>query len=328
MITFETAPTLPPWLDRLLPFERHVYRLQKGEDAGKRIHFLAQGTGSQPVVLLHGNPTWSFLWRKVITALMEDGGAARYRCLAPDLLGLGLSDRLPSLKSHSIARHAEAITEWMEALGLQNPILVCQDWGGPILTAAGRRFAERGNSIAGIVILNTAVVVPDHPRNTPFHRFANRPLISDFVFRVLGFPVKLPMSTLHKVQGDPASIRGEVAKAYRWPIGRERGWHDRGIALALARMVPNHPAHPSMAELKATEAWLRSYDGPIAFVWGERDPVLGRALKRHTEAFPDAPVTRTEAGHFLQEEVPEEIAAAVRGLTPNPSPKGRGAFGD
>ena len=309
--TFEPAPDLPTWLARHMPFERRVYRLQTGEDAGKRIHFIDYGEGEQPVVLLHGNPTWSFLWRKVITELMKEGGSTKYRAVAPDLLGLGLSDRLPSMKSHSIARHAEAIAEWMEALELQNPILVCQDWGGPILTAAGRRWVERDHTIGGLVILNTAVVVPDHPRNTAFHRFANRPLISDFVFRVLGFPVCFPMSTLHKVQGDPASIRGEVAKAYRWPF---RSFHDRGTPLALARMVPNHPDHPSMAELKTTEAWLRGYDGPIRFVWGDKDPVLGRALRRHTEAFPDAPVTRTQAGHFLQEEVPQEIAAAVRGI--------------
>ncbi len=313
--SFEPAPALPDWLARHLPFERRVYRLRKGEDAGKRIHFLDHGEGDQPVVLLHGNPTWSFLWRKVITALMADGGSTRYRAIAPDLLGLGLSDRLPNMRSHSIARHAEAITEWMEALELHNPILVCQDWGGPILTAAGRRWEERGASagrtVAGLVILNTAVIVPAHPRNTAFHRFARRPLVSDLVFRVLGFPVCHPLSVLHKVQGNPASIRGEVARGYRWPL---RGWHDRGTALALARMVPNTPDHPSMAELKATEAWLRGYGGPVAFVWGEKDPILGRALKRHREAFPDASVTRTQAGHFLQEEVPEEIAAAVRGI--------------
>jgi haloalkane dehalogenase len=308
---FEPAPALPHWLAHHLPFERRFYRLQHGEDAGKRIHFLDHGEGHQPVVLLHGNPTWSFLWRKVITALMADGGSTRYRAVAPDLLGLGLSDRLPSMGSHSIARHAEAITEWMEALELQNPILVCQDWGGPILTAAGRRWVEHSHTIGGLVILNTAVIVPAHPRNTAFHRFARRPLVSDLVFRVLGFPVKRPLSTLHKVQGDPDSIRGEVARAYRWPL---RGWHDRGTALALARMVPNTPDHPSMAELQATEAWLRGYGGPVSFVWGEKDPILGRALKRHREAFPNAAVTRTQAGHFLQEEVPEEIAAAVRGI--------------
>ena len=309
--SFESPPTLPAWLALHLPFERHIYRLQQGQDAGKRIHFIDHGQGGQPVVLLHGNPTWSFLWRKVIAELMAGDGSSKYRAVAPDLLGSGLSDRLPSMQSHSIARHAEAICEWMEALELQNPILVCQDWGGPILTAAGRRWVERGGTVKGLVILNTAVIIPAHPRNTPFHRFAKLPLISDFVFRVLGFPVKYPLSVLHKVQGDSKSIRGEVARAYRWVL---RGWHDRGMALTLARMVPNSPEHPSMAELKATEAWLRSYDGPVAFVWGEKDPILGRALKRHLEAFPDAPVTRTQAGHFLQEEVPGEIAAAVRGL--------------
>lgn len=294
---FEPAPPIPDFLTKEFAFDRGIYRLERGVDAGRRLHFVDHGPrGARPVLMLHGNPTWSFLWRKVIAALPE------FRSVAPDLLGLGLSDKPSRVEDHSAERHADAVAELVEALDLRGVVLVVQDWGGPIGVGAAARLPER---FAGAVVANTSVLLPDWPRGTAFHRFARRPLVSDLVFRVLGFPVGF----LHRVQGDPASIRGPVARAYRWPLRRLR---DRAAPLALARMVPDGPDHPSVPELRRGEAWIRGFGGPIALVWGTRDPILGRALKWHEKAFPAAPVTRTEAGHFLQEEVPEELAAAVR----------------
>lgn len=245
--------------------------------------------------MLHGNPTWSFLWRKVIPLLPE------LRCIAPDLLGFGLSDRLPRLEDHSVQRHAEAIVELVEALDLQGIVLALQDWGGPIGAVVGSMVPNR---IAGVVLSNTAVVLPARPRGTPFHKFARLPVVSDLVFRGLGFPQNI----LHRVQGDRSSIRGVVAKAYTWPL---RGLSDRAGPLALARMVPDGPDHPSMPTLKRGEAFMMGFSGPMALVWGTRDPILGRALAKHELAFPRAYVASTQAGHFTQEEIPDEIATAV-----------------
>lgn len=128
--------------------------------------------------------------------------------------------------------------------------------------------------------------------------------MSDFAFRVLG----VPQNMLGRVQGDRRSIHGEVARAYRWPL---RSWKDRITPLALARMVPDGPDHPTMPALRRGEDWVRSFAGPIALVWGTADPIMGSALRRHERELPQATVTRTGAGHFLQEEVPEELAAAV-----------------
>jgi pimeloyl-ACP methyl ester carboxylesterase len=294
---FEPAPPLPSFLAAALPFARGAYRLEAGADAGRRLHFIDQGPrDGRPVLMIHGNPTWSFLWRKVIAALPE------LRCVAPDLLGLGLSDKPRRVAEHSVDRHCDAVAELVSALDLTGAVLVVQDWGGPIGAGVGARLPER---IAGAVVANTSVLLPDRPKGTAFHRFARRPLVSDFAFRVLGFP----LGSLHRIQGDPASMRGKVARAYRWPLRRLR---DRVAPLALARMVPDRPDHPSVPAILRGEAWARSFGGPVALVWGTRDPILGRALKWHEEAFPEAPVTRTDAGHFLQEEVPEELAAAVR----------------
>ncbi|MBZ5714623.1 alpha/beta fold hydrolase [Nannocystis pusilla] len=289
------VPELPAWLAALLPLRRSVSALADGS----RIHRIDHGDPEAPVVLmLHGNPTWSFLWREVIARLPE------LRCVAPDLLGFGLSSRI-SLHEHGIDRHADALAELVTRLELRRFVLVGQDWGGPLATALGARLPER---VVGVVLGNTSVVAPTHPRGTWFHRFARVPVVSDVVFRGLGFP----QFALSAVQGDRASIRGPVSRAYRWPL---RHLSDRAGPLALARMVPGSLEHPSMPALRRGEAWLHAFvagGGPLALVWGERDPILGRGLARHVRAFPTATVTRTQAGHFLQEEVPAELAAAVR----------------
>ena len=288
---------LPPWLAAQLPFDAGTLTLASGKDAGRRIAYLDHGPReARPVLMVHGNPTWSFLWRKVIAAMPE------VRSVAPDLLGLGLSDKPRRLAEHSVERHAGAVAELVRALDLRDAVLVGQDWGGPIATLAAAQLPER---FRGLVLANTSVLLPERLRGTAFHRFARRPLVSDLAFRLLAFPQR----ALHRVQGDPGSIRGLTARAYRWPLRRLR---DRAAPLALARMVPDGPEHPSVPALRRGEAWVRRFHGPTELVWGTRDPILGRALRRHEEAMPEARVTRTEAGHFLQEEVPEELAAAVR----------------
>ena len=285
-------PELPRWLDSMLPFER--YALRVGE---QRMHVMESGAG-RPVLLMHGNPTWGFLYRKVVASL--DGQAMRF--VIPDLIGLGLSTKPRDSGAHTLDAHARWLGELIDELDLRDVLLVVQDWGGPI---GLRAFADRRDRLSGLVILNT-VIGPPRPgfRPTAFHRFARMPVVSDFAFRVVGFP----QISLGRAQGDPSSIRGDVARAYRFPLRRFR---DRIAPLALARMVPDSGAHPSIEPLARCQELVESFRGPTAIVWGDRDPVLGR-LRRHIErVLPDARVTVTRAGHFLQEEVPREIAAAI-----------------
>lgn len=294
---FTAAPALPEFLAPLFPFDRRCLTLAEDRNAGHRLHFVDTGRGGdRSVLLLHGNPTWSFLWRRVIEDLDE------LRCVAPDLLGLGLSDRLPRLDDHTVDRHAESIVELVEGLDLSGITLVGQDWGGPIGVAAAARTPER---IAGVVLANTAVVLPRRLRGTAYHRFGRVPVVSDIVFRLFGFPLK----SLHRAQGDPDSISGVVARAYLWPLRRVA---DRVAPLALTRMVPDGPDHPSVPALERAQDWLLGFRGPTALVWGTRDPILGRALSRHQKQLPEAIVRTTDAGHFLQEEVPEVLAQAIR----------------
>ena len=288
---FEPAPPLPDWLQAELPYRRRV--LRSGEYG---LHFIDDGQGPA-ALLLHGNPTWSFLWRKVIRQLL----AANVRVVAPDLIGLGLSDKPRDARVHTLGFHGGHIGTLVEALGLDEVTLVGQDWGGPVL---GLVAAQQRARVRGAVFANTALGVPRRIRLSAFHRLANLPVVSDIFFRLLNLPVALmPM-----VQGDRASIGPTERRAYRYPL---RAFRDRVAPLALARMVPAGPEHPTIQSLAQVEQWARSFAGPVRLVWGTRDPILGAALRGARRLFPQADVIETSAGHFLQEEVPDTLTKAI-----------------
>lgn len=269
---------------------------------GYAMHVMERGAG-RPVLMLHGNPTWGFLYRKIVAQLAK----APLRVILPDLVGLGFSDRTKDPAEHRLDAHARWLGVLLDRLaredGLNGLVVVVQDWGGPI---ALRALADRPGLATGLVVLNT-VVGPPRPgfRPSAFHRLARAPLLSDLLFRVFG----VPQVALHVAQGDRASIRGDVARAYRFPL---RGLARNAAPLALARMVPNGPEHPSVEPLERCQSFYEAFEGPVEIVWGLRDPVLGRVVGHLERLRPGTKVTRTPAGHFLQEEVPEEIAAAVR----------------
>ncbi|MFY0535119.1 alpha/beta fold hydrolase [Nannocystis pusilla] len=288
------VPELPAWLAALLPLRRSASVLADGS----QIHRIDHGEADAPVVLLlHGNPTWSFLWRDVIARLPG------LRCVAPDLLGFGLSSRI-ALHEHSVERHVDALAELVEALGLRRFVLVGQDWGGALGPVLAARMPER---VAGVVLGNTSVVLPPHPRGTLFHRFARTPVVSDLAFRGLGFP----QNALWVAQGDRRSIRGRwpgpiAGRCGTCPIGqarsRSRGWCPTGWSTRASRRcaaarrgcASSWPPGPAGAGVGRARPDPRPRAGsPRAGVSdGQRDAHVGRA--------------------FLQEEVPEALAAAIR----------------
>ena len=250
------------------------------------------------MLLQHGNPTWCYLWRRVIRRLIPGG----VRVIAPDLIGLGLSSKPRDPAIHSLNFHANQLRALAAALQLERLTIVGQDWGGPIVALLAARNPEW---VSGAVFANTAIAAPTRqPRTTAFHRFANMPVVSELFFKGLMFPI----GVLHKAQGDPRSIGAAEKQAYRYPL---RAYGDRVAPLALARMVPLTLDHPTVRTLEETDAWARQFTGPVRLVWGVRDPILGRSLEKMKALFPDAPVTETEAGHFLQEEVPQVLAEAI-----------------
>lgn len=291
----ENAPALPGWLARQMPFERRQARIH-----GDRVAFVDEGPhDGRAVLLVHGNPTWSYLWRKVIGELEGSG----LRIVAPDLIGFGQSDKPRRASDHQLAIHIDRVATLLETLEIESFVAVGQDWGGPIACGVAERLEDR---LHGLVLGNTGVLKPARPfRSKAFHRLSHMPVISDALFRGLLFPVPV----LDRVQGDRKSLGVSEKAAYAWPFLHPL---DRAGGLGLARMVPNAESHPTTPVMDRIGAFVDSWQGPAALVWAKRDPILGRGLRRHAEALPQASVRECDAGHFSQEEVPELWAAAIR----------------
>jgi pimeloyl-ACP methyl ester carboxylesterase len=276
----------------MVPFQRAIYTV-----GGVPVHVMETGRG-RPVLMLHGNPTWGFLYRKVAQILALRG----FRCIMPDLVGLGLSFKPRDARWHTLDNHAHVLGALVEGLDLQDMLLMVQDWGGPFGTLMASHQPHR---TTGLVVMNTVLGPPRQGFNPAlFHRVAQLPLVSDVLFRGLG----MPQGALWMAQGDKLSIRGRVSRAYRFPLS---GLGQNVAPLALARLVPDALTHPSIPALQRCQQWCEGFRGPRAIVWGARDPVLGRALKRVQQTLPGAALSLTQGGHFLQEEVPEVIADAA-----------------
>lgn len=289
------APELPDWLDKQLPFERYMVEVEDG----LRMHVMEQGEG-RPVLLFHGNPTWGYLYRKVAAELSDEP----YRLIMPDLVGLGFSDRPPDRSWHTFENHARWMGSLVGKLSFGSGVFVVQDWGGPIGLHAAH---QHPGLMSGLVVMNTSIGAPK-PGFTPtlFHR-----VFSTWVGDVLSKWLGLPQNAMRFAQGDRTSITGLVQKSYSYPL---RGKNDYQAVIGLVRMVPDNMDHPSIPYLEQAGEAAMSFEGPTAIVWGDKDPVLGRLRRRVIRQLPDAEVTATDAGHFLQEEVPAEIAAAIRSV--------------
>jgi pimeloyl-ACP methyl ester carboxylesterase len=284
-------PPMPPWLEAMVPFRR--YRVDIGDH---RMHVMESGEGL-PVLLIHGNPSWGFLYRRVAEVLKDEP----LRLIMPDLVGLGFSDKPLDAREHRLENHQRWMAAFIEQLDVDRCVMAIQDWGGAIGVGA---LSQLQDQHVGLVVMNTVVTPPKKNfKATAFHRFSNMPIVSDAAFRWLGFP----QSVMASMFGE--SLVGDVARAYRYPL-RDRS--NNVAPLALARMVPSSHDHASIAPLQRCQDWVERFDGPAAIVWGDRDPVLGRVRGWMEKLFPQAPVTRTNASHFLQEEVPHEIADAIR----------------
>ncbi len=288
------VPHLPGWLARMFP---DGMRRRMVDVDGQQMHVCEWGHG-QPVLMLHGNPSWSFLWRKVVAELRGEP----LRLIVPDLIGLGLSSNPRDTSVHTLVNHGRWMGNLMDRLELDDFVIALQDWGGPVgLYALEHRLPR----VRAMVLLNTVVGPPREGfKPSWFHKLSRVPVVSDVLFRI-----PFAEFCMQFAQGDRHSIQGKTALGYWYPM---RNLADRVAPLALARMVPNIMEHPTVDALKVCLDVVTRFEGPMAIVWGDRDPVLGGVIRYLERLLPQAPVTHTQAGHFLQEEVPVEIAAAIR----------------
>ncbi|MEM1154638.1 MAG: alpha/beta fold hydrolase [Pseudomonadota bacterium] len=290
---FEAYP-LPDYAAKAVTDEYKSYFVEV--EPGIKVHVLDVGTGF-PVFMQHGNPTSGFLYRKVAAQLPLD----RVRLIMPTMVGLGFSTKVPA-GEHTLANHVRWINELLLQLDLKELVFVGQDWGGPVGMGA---LAMSPELLKGAVVMNTVLNAPTEERDlSSVHALAKTPVIGELFLELL-VPI---FDRMHTIQGDPESMNDGVADLYGRPV-LESG-NDKA-PLALMRMVPDSPAHASTPQFQLIEQYVQGLNIPTELVWGMNDPILADALPVMILNFPNATVTKTEAGHFLQEEVPSEIAMAI-----------------
>jgi haloalkane dehalogenase len=261
------------------------------EQDGLRMHFVDEGAG-EPVLLLHGEPTWGFLYRKMIPPL---AGVARV--IAPDYFGFGRSDKPTRLEDYSYDFHYASIERLADELGLREATVVVQDWGGPI----GFRLAlERPDRVGRLVILNTGIGA-GRPPSEEWLRFR------DFVRRVGTDLVPGQLVRITCV----TELTDGVVEAYNAPFPTPES--KAGI-LAFPELVPTELGHPSAARMLEVRAGLERWEKPALVLFSDSDPIFTpAAAERLASRIPGAGPAEivSGAGHFLQEEKGAEIADRV-----------------
>jgi haloalkane dehalogenase len=268
------------------PFESS-YR----EIDGLRLAYLDEGDG-RPVVFFHGEPTWSFLWRKVLPPVRDAG----YRCIAPDYAGFGRSDKPTEIGWYTYDRHVELMSALLEQLDLRDATAVVHDWGGPI----GLRLAvEHPERFSRIVVMDTGPFTGHQRMSEAWLKF--RDFVRD--------NEDLPIGVL--VRGGCKSDPGDaVIAAYEAPYPNAES---KAGARAFPLILPTEPDAPGAAEGKRVADALRTDARPKLLLWADSDPVLPFSVAERIAEQLDFPVPRAiaGAGHFLQEDAGEEIGRIV-----------------
>ena len=259
---------------------------------GVEVHFVDEGTGP-PVVLFHGEPTWSFLYRHIIPPLV----AAGFRAIAPDYPGFGKSDKPTDPDFYTYDGLRAAMLALADELDLTDATAVVQDWGGPIGLGVAVARPDRFRRLS---ILNTGLFTGGGGSNPAFDAWRG------FVAANPDLPIGLIMANAARGSWAP-----EVFAAYEAPFPTAE--HKVG-AWRLPLIVPRSPTDPGAAEMAAVHAALGSWEGPTQVLFADGDPIFslgaGRRLAAHIPGAGDLEVV-AGAGHFLQEDAGPEVAARL-----------------
>jgi haloalkane dehalogenase len=258
---------------------------------GLRIAYLDEGEG-KPVVFFHGEPTWSFLWRKVIPPVRDAG----YRCIAPDYAGFGRSDKPTDMGWYTYDRHVELMAGLIEKLDLRDATAVVHDWGGPI---GLRLFVEHADRFSRLVITDTGPFTGHQKMSDIWLKFR------DFVSRNEDLPVGFLVKA--GCAGDPGD---DVIAAYEAPYPTP---DSKAGARAFPLLVPTEPDGPGAAEGRRVAEALREDDRPALVLWADSDTALPLSVgERVSERlnYP-APKVIDNAGHFWQEDAGPRIGCVI-----------------
>lgn len=282
----------PPAWRSLYPFESHY-----AEIAGRRYHYLDEGRGA-PLVMVHGNPTWSFYWREMVQAWRD-----RYRVIVPDHIGCGLSDKPgPGEYSFRLAERISDLGHLIRELDLHQVTLVAHDWGGAVGMGAAVAWPER---FARFVLMNTAAF---RSKRCPLRIRVCRSPLGQLAVQGLNLFGKaaLRMASWHPERMTPA-VRAGLLAPYD-------SWHNRTAVYRFVRDIPLSPKHPTYQTLCDMEAGLAQFaKQPVCLIWGMHDWCFpAEFLERFEAVFPQAEVHRLEdAGHYVVEDAPDQVAALV-----------------
>jgi haloalkane dehalogenase len=278
------------------PFAPNYLTIPDGDGGELRLHYLDEGPAdAAPILLLHGEPSWSFLYRKVIPILV----AAGHRCIAPDLIGFGRSDKPTRQQDHTYARHVTWMSEALFGqLDLRDITLVCQDWGGLI---GLRLVAAEPERFARLVVANTGLPTGD---GTPTEAFLNW---QRFAAETPTFPVGAIVNG-----GCTSDLSPEVIAAYDAPFPDDA--YQAG-AKVMPSLVPSSPDDPARADQLRAWTVLDGFARPVLCAFSDQDPITkggDRVFLRRVPGTAGQPHTTIEGGgHFLQEDRGPELAKVI-----------------
>ncbi len=277
------------------PFAPHYAEVPDGEGGPLRIHYLDEGDPGAPVVLLlHGEPSWSFLYRHMIPVLVDAG----LRCVAPDLVGFGRSDKPAARSDYTYARHVAWMRAFLDATTLSAITLVAQDWGGLI---GLRLVGADPDRFSRVVAANTFLPTGDSSPGAAFLRW------QEFSQSVPTFPVGAIVNA-----GCTTDLVPAVVAAYDAPFPDEAM---TAGARQFPMLVPTSPDDPAAADNRAAWAVLDRFDRPVLCAFSDEDPITrgaDRVLRDRIPGCAGQPHTTIRgAGHFLQEDRGPELAAVV-----------------